>query len=364
MYLDPTTPKQQRLWKAIVDCCQRDIRCAPSQSVDTLREMRHYKTRILYFTIRTGSVARKYVAKLPLSESDHDSWDPRREYEALVSLSRTSHGSDSWRVPEPMGFGVEPRFLVTRYAAGTCMRVLAEPGMRLWAREKDTVTTVVLCRRAGECLRSMRRLTAQRQDPAESVEDSILAFCDARLGEVARFYRPPYVASLCTKVGRQLNRLFAPRLTGCKELLAYHYGWHGDFSLQNFLVDGRSPLTLLDLEGFGFSRLNQDVATFRFRLEHLRLRPTFSNHRLTRCWQAFCECFGDTEPERAHLMISYAYKLLAHVAWLPNPQRRRSESARERVRNRLWARSRFAWLQRFVKADSIEAVWAVFWGNL
>lgn len=355
---------RRHLWARVLDCCNQDLRGTSQEGPQSVSCARHYKTWIINFTVRGKSLTRRYVAKVPLRDAAHDDWSPQREYEAFVTLCRIREGSRTWRVPEPVGFGVEPRFLVTRYVSGTPMRALAEPGMRLWAGEKDLATAETLCSRAGECLEAMRRGTAGLENNSDPVDDSLLKSCEARLDEIARFYRQFGVTRLCGTVRGQLNRIYVPALTKCKSLLAYRYGCHGDFSMQNMLVDSEGVITLLDLEGFHFSRVNGDAAAFRFRLEHLRLRLSFSKTRLIRCWQAFCRCSAVSESDRLYLTLSYLYKLLALLAWLPNPQRPRSESTRTRARNWFWARTRLAWLRQFGRAASFDEVWNLFWDDL
>jgi hypothetical protein len=316
--------------------------------------MRHYKTRIVYFTIRTAPVARKYVAKLPLNESDHDTWDPRREYEALVKLSRMSQGSESWRVPEPVGFGLEPRFLVTRYCSGTSMRTLAEPGLRRWSGAGQTATTRLLFQKAGRSLHAMRGSTRLRVVGCEETAQSILLSIDARLRDIDRFYHAWWVPRLLKTLRQRLDRLFYEEWDACASVFQHEYGCHGDYCLQNLLVEEGQPLILLDLEGFRLGRLNDDYATFRFRLERLGLNPLFSEGRILLCWREFHDSLATCEGTEVHMLISYLHRLLARLAWLPNPERQRRGGPSTRIGNCLWARHRLRWLRRFTMVPSVR----------
>ncbi len=343
----------EELWNPIMECCRRDLQRQTLPPPVLIKTQRHYKTFIVYFLVTSDQATQNYVAKLPLRPAESDDWSPQHEYDTLLALSRTSIGSTAWRVPLPVGFGVAPRFLLTRFAPGLSMRALVEPGMRKYASSARLEDSRGLCRRVGKAIQGMQAANRRPCEPAPTAE-STLAACKLRLQEIASSHNSSQVNRLCSDLANRLEGLIACTFDTCAPWLDYSHGSHGEFSFQNILVYGDAPLTLIDFEGFAYRHFNEDYAKFRIRLEHSALKPSFARNRLLVCWREFSDTFTDNDIPSAYLILSYLTKVLAHLAWLRTCSRRRNrEGYRTRLRDWLWARARLRWLRRFADIQSV-----------
>lgn len=340
-------------WNGIISCWPQLAPEKPRPVLRILGVRRHYKTCIVYLMARDADGTAAYVAKVSAHEH-YDDWDPHHEYAALLRLGALAKRSQSWSVPVPVGCTLTPRILVTHFVPGVSMRYVAQAGMRAWATARQLAQSTALCRRAGECLGEMRRATARVRLDEGRTAMPFLAFCQERLDEIGRFspMRRPRLA--LERISAALTLLVRDAWHVVDPCLTEEYGSHGDFSLQNLLLESETSICMLDLEGFRFSSFNDDYATFRFRLEHMQLKPWYRRRALVNCWNAFHVAATESDDGDAYALSSYLRKMLAHVAWIYNPQRKQTDSARIRYRNALWVRERLAWLRRLSRAKTVQ----------
>ena len=131
--------------------------------------------------------------------------------------------------------------------------------------------------------------------------------------------------------------------------MALEFPTHGDLASQNFRRGPDGMLFALDLEGFQFSPYNLDLAKFRMRLERYLFRGPFARSRATRLWQRFADAFEDSGEGEAFPLLCYARWLLAHLAWLRDPNTGTTaagSSLSTRLQSGLWAQNRLRWLSQ------------------
>lgn len=337
--------------------CARDA----GVEVDRVRVMRvesHYKSRQLYLGI--GDDGTSHVIKLSLM-----AWDPKREYEgyrylesALAADGRDA-GGDVPRLGaiRAVGFGTEPAFLVTAFQAGRSARPEFDAGTAWRAAPARVRSAAERARGIAAWSSRTRHWNPRRQGGPGA--DALLGALERHVEEILRH--------LGGRAGRDAGRALplAERLVAGlnrddSERLHWRFAHHGDLAPQNFRLGPDGVLYALDLENFGFEALHRDLSMFRSRLETYALRGSLPRRHAGAIWRAFLDETRKRERETsdAWRVLAHLQRLLAHLAWLRNPEylarQRPDRPLANRLRQHLWLRSRLAWL-RDLPEDPVAA---------
>jgi len=261
-------------------------------------------------------------------------WNPQREMQGLEFAMRALRGSGHTAIV-PVGYSLRPNLLVTRYQEGRLLRPIFDRGITGWWRRKQLDDASTRAEDIAEWLRVFR-------SSGTSVKDGMGAArlwenCRGRANELNESVGPSVrMNELLRKVRHYLEVCPNTVLSELENAKAVH----GDLAPQNFIVVPSGKLCALDLEGFHFSPLEEDMCSFRERMVNYSLRGMCARRRAQLVWQAFAESYN--MPVLGFL--SYVHRLMAKLAFRHvHPERRRGPF-KTGIRMKLWARSRFEWL--------------------
>ena len=339
-----TTDHISREYQEAVALCAADAG-VPKDSLRILRVDTHYKSVQAYVATPAEAPAPSHVIKIQTQ-----GWDPGREYEGLRFAAGAFAASD---IPGPrrlgvvraLGYGLNPKFLATCYQPGRVVRSKFDEAIRRWRKPKARMEAARHARAIARWLLTFRSAGA-RATGGLTPED-YLAFCHDRIAEITRYLRggdPTAVARAC------LERHLRSICLSDRERMACIYPQHGDLAPQNFLVDEDDAIYAFDLENFAHAPMDTDLAWFRIRLERYALWAPFARAKATSLWQEFWNVYTQCGNSQPFGLWSYLHTLLAHLAWVKNPENPGTPGLNRRfttrARDHLWIRSRLRWLGR------------------
>lgn len=307
-----------------------------------LRMTHHYKSTQAYVVAGKAIREPTHVIKL-----DAGAWDPKREFtgfEYLVRVfsARPAVGRYRLGAVTPIGYGLDPPFLVTRYHSGRSIRPVFDKAVRGFHRSPSVENASDYCRAIARWLTVLR--SAGPRTGVGLSPENYLMFCHERAKEVSQTLnasRHANIAMTCLK--RYVENLSDED----RALMSYSYPTHGDLSPQNFLMDDERVIYALDLESFDFQPMDTDLTRFRTRLQEYACRGPFARRFAQEIWKTFWDAYA-SQNSPTFALLAHIYGLLAHLAWMKNPKFLAMPEPRgltTRLRTALWIRTALGWIE-------------------
>lgn len=360
------SPAEESLpWDRIIPLLEADLNATLHHPPHRLFERTTNAARLVFVETRHGpGTPARFVIKLPRRKSGPSAWNPQREFDGLRRLSACPKTA-AWSVTRPIGFGLDPPFLITQFMQAEPLRRRIESGMRRLARRADLAHSANTCELIGRLHADMRAVAEPADRDEIILESTMISSCEDRLIEMETFYRSARSRRIRANLNDWIERSVPPIWSECESQFALRYPTHGDLSFENVLCDADGRLCLVDLEGFKMTPVNVDYAKFRFRFEHQCLSPLFSRARVETCWSRFHQAAATGSHSSSYLVLSYLHTLLALLAWAAHPRNRRvGGNLRIRARSRMWIKQRMKWLQRIDRSTTFGTLWDMLVGEL
>jgi hypothetical protein len=338
--------------------CARDAG-VDRQRLRVLRVARHYKSRQVY--VSAGEPTPSHVIKL-----NDMAWSPEREHAGYAYLERAvanasgAAGERDARLGaiRPVGFSEDPAFLVTAFQPGLGVRPVFDAATG-W-RSSAAVARAAEARARDIAAWSARTRAWEPEHRGGRGPDRLIEDLRRHVAEIALHLGRRAGSRAAGAIGTA-ERMIAAMSPAEREPLCWRFATHGDLAPQNFLVGPDGRIYALDLENFQLRDLHLDLSMFRSRLETYALRGPIPRRRARDIWTAFLDetrkCAA--RESEAFRVLAYLQRLLAHLAWLRDPEylarQRPDPSPANRLRQWLWLRNRLAWLHD-LPDDPAEAI--------
>lgn len=332
-------------FRPAIRLCAEDA-AVPADAIRALGSMEGWASRLVLMGAGRDPDAARYVVK---TERTHvpTRWAPDNEMAGLSFVAARVRVRGFGAI-EPIGYGMEPRFLVTRYQPGTSVCPIFHAALLGFRRGRHFELACELAEAMALWLAALRDAEV-RDGEGLSIED-YLASCRARIEEIAR------LDATASSLARKVERLAANISTADRQHLGCAYPYHGDLLPHNLLRDASGVLYTLDLDGFGFGPLDHDLAAARMCFEQFREAGVFGGWRHLAIWQRFLDMYLAAGSSPAFALLCYLHGLLARMAkpmWRPpvvtssmwQLARRMCFLTRWRLHYRPWLRGRIAWLR-------------------
>lgn len=320
--------------------CEVDV--GGDRAARILRMTHHYKSILAYVVVGEGIREPTHVIKLAAG-----AWDPQREFigiEYLVRVfsARPAVGPYLLGAVTPVGYGLDPPFLVTRYQSGQSIRPVFDKAVRGFHRSTSLDNASDYCGAIARWLTMFR--SAEPRTGAGLSPENYLMFCYERAKEISQSLnasRHANIAMACLE--RYVENLSAED----RALMRHAYPTHGDLAPQNFFVDDERVIYALDLESFNFEPMDTDLTRFRTRLQEYACRGPFARRFAQEIWRAFWDAYT-SQNSPTFALLAHLYGLLAHLAWMRNPRFLAMPGHRGlkfRLRTALWIRTALRWIE-------------------
>ncbi len=296
----------------------------------------HYKSRIFYLRPRDSAVP-THVIKLDPAAA----YDPEKEHRALCFaaglFAEAGERARQLRVVSPVAWNRDPKFLVTRYQPGA----LSKSSFDAVTSRRPSRESIAEARRQarliGQWLAVFRQLGV-RDGGGIAAADLI-----AELSSLARDTGMQLRKERAFRdVGKCLERYLPLLDEAAQRELERSYPSRGDARPKNFLAGPDGSLYALDMEGFGYGSLHQDLACMHHSFETEGIRMRAVNQRSVLLWNDFLdECLQpDSSPALA--LLGYLRFLLGRLQMTSREAGGRSLG--RRARDLAWTWNRLRWL--------------------
>jgi hypothetical protein len=314
------------------------------------RTTEHRLSTISFISVGDSCSVPRYVLKRPSDCARHKPWSPLREFDNTRQLHDASSASNIMYVAEPVAFGEDPPFLITRFIPGTSLETIIKSGCRRFATPARRAAAVHACRVFGEWVGEKLRLTTRPASPLEFAD--YRAFCEERLVEIADFYGKTG-ERVSKSVSSWLDRLGDSSSLGDCFPMTNEYARQFDCNPQNFILSDDGQLWGIDFDSLRYAHLLVDPCAFKLWLEQMLTNVIYSPTSIRSCWLAFAP--HGAKPDTA-VLLSYVHTLLADIAWQRNPDRLRAarDSSLARARKHFLASRRFAYLSHLCAHDTAD----------
>jgi hypothetical protein len=298
----------------------------------------HYRSQIFYVGAR-GSTSPLYVVKL-----DSDPYSPSHEQEALEFAARLlgetpAESTAGLGAVQPLGWGTDPNFLVTRYQAGELAQTIIDRAVIGWRRPRPVEEAHAQARQMARWLGEFRARGARAGgglDPSAYLDE---------IRERTRAVKS--VLDADDEMDRQLRHVerYLKQL-GDEDIarMSREYPNRGDARPKNFLVGDGGVLYALDMEGFGFGPMEHDISCMHHAFEYDGIRTAAAGRRASVLWQTFWNEYVQHGSSASFALLGYLYFLLERMQ--KSAELASGSGIRRRVELRVWLRNRFAWLSR------------------
>jgi hypothetical protein len=295
---------------------------------------KHYKSHIFYVGAR-GSAAPLYVVKV-----DSDPYSPAHEQGALEFATRlldgtTAESTDDLGVVQPLGWGSDPNFLVTRYQPGELAQVIIDRAVIGWRRSRPFEEAHAQARQMARWLGVFRARGAREGGGLDP-----FSYLDEIRERTSALNAGNEMDYLLRHVEGYLNRLEEADVAR----MSREYPARGDARPKNFLVGDDGVLYALDMEGFGFGPMEHDISCMHHALEYEGVRTAAAGRRASVVWQVFLDEYVEHGSSVSFALLGYLYFLLDRMR--KSAQLMSTSGPRRRVELRVWLRNRLAWISR------------------
>lgn len=311
------------------------------------------RARVLYLTPHHKSTQAYVAVGEPAREPTHvikfdtGAWDPKREFAGLEYVARAFQaipdvGNYRLGAVTPVGYGLAPPFLVTRYQSGQSIRPVFDRAVRGFRPNPSLRAASEYCGAIARWLSVFR--SVEPQAGGGLTPENYLRFCSERAKELSQTLNADRQANI---VMACLERYVAILSEGDRALMMYSYPTHGDLAPQNFLVDDKHVLYALDLESFAFEPMNTDLTRFRTRMQEYACRGPFARRLAQDIWVKFWDAYT-SQGSPTFALLSHLHGLLAHLAWMKNRNFLEMQKPRRlttRLRTALWIRTALNWIE-------------------
>ena len=272
---------------------------------------------------------------------DSGAYDPAHEMAGLQDAARLlapRAGEPDARlgVVQPVGWGRDPRFLVTRYQPGVLTQTAIQRAVLKCFGPRPVEAAQTQMRHIARWLGELRR---------RGTRD------DGGLGpETYRAEMAQRTAALAERTGQSLGELTGVVEGYLSQLgeddllrLGRSYPSRGDARPKNFLLGEDGVLYGFDMEGFGSGPMEHDASCLHHSLENDGVFPPGGRKRALTLWQCFWNEYERYGSSRSFWLLGYLYFLLPRMAEAAGTAP--GTSAGRRLRNAFWVRDRLRWLR-------------------
>jgi len=297
----------------------------------------HYKSRIFYVGWE-GCSTPNHVIKVDVSEE----YDPKHELEALelaASVLGSPVGAPDLRlgVVQPIGFGTDPGFLVTRFQPGGLAQTAIDASVLGWRRPRPLDDARSHARSIARWLATFRSRAPSADggfEPADYIEKIryMAGQIRSRLGAAAE------MDSLVLNAERYAGQMSDDDRT---RMLRTHPN-RGDARPKNFLVAPDGMVCAFDMEGFGYGPLEHDLSCMHHSLEYDGVRSPAAATRASMLWTEFWDEYMARGNAPTLALLGYLHFLLNRIMTLQHQVL--SKGWRRRLRDEIWIRNRLRWL--------------------
>ncbi len=275
-------------------------------------------------------------------------YDPQHEFEALKLGAKllTSRESAACGVVHAVGYGSDPKYLVTRYQEGEILQAAFDAALRGRLGVEGLAEVRRHARLIAQWLSAFHRSGERRDGGMEP--DQWVSLIAGLAGEVGRRFGGRRMLSTLVAACRRYPKQLAPdersRLQGSRPN-------RGDARPKNFILGPDSVLYGFDMEGFGFNPLDNDCACMHHSLELDALRTPATTRRASEIWVEFSDAYVGSGNSLALVLMGYVHFVLDRA--MKADERWAQQGWRRRVRDEFWIRERLRWLSH-LKGDLME----------
>jgi hypothetical protein len=332
--------RESRLPPEALEICAADLarEDADVQVLPGTKNARHYKSQIFYIGAQ-GSTTPLYVVKL-----DSPPYSPEHEQHALEFAAKllgeiSADSTTGLGVVQPLGWGIDPNFLVTRYQPGELAQTIVDRAVTGWRRPRPLEEAHARAKQMARWLGVFRARAARAEGGLEP--SAYLEEIRERAGALkSALSAGDEMDHLLECVESYMNRLADADIAR----MSRQYPNRGDARPKNFLVGDDSVLYALDMEGFGFGPMEHDISCMHHAFEYDGVRTAAAGRRASALWQSFWDEYAEHGSSEAFALLGYLYFLLERMR---KSARLASRSGpRRRVELSVWLRNRRGWLSR------------------
>ena len=206
------------------------------------------------------------------------------EFNAARRLQTALQNEAEIAVIKPLAYFPEWLAIITAEASGVTLAELINREGRFWPAAEKLEQLTKHCRRAGQALATMQKVTAEaaRFDPT-----GLLEYIDERLQRLVKSEETPLAATDRQQIIKFLEHAIAaipmPQLGLC--------GTHGDYAPFNVLATAEK-ITVADFTMFKAGSVYNDLTYFYHRLEGYLHKPVFRPATVQRLQEAFVAGYG------------------------------------------------------------------------
>lgn len=247
---------------------------------------------------------------------------------------------------EPVGWGLDPGFLVTRYQHGELVHRTIDRAVTGWNARRSLEGACAEARHMARWLGVFR--TRGTRSSGGLTPAAYLEEMQGRAAEVGSLTASdPAMTDLIRVVESHLERLDDADVAR----MSREYPSRGDARPKNFLMGVDGVLYALDMEGFGYGPMEHDISCMHHALEYDGVRTRAAARRAAVVWRAFWDEYARHGGSAPFALLGYLYFLLDLMT------RTTGFAARSRLPRRLvlnaWLRNRLRWLSGL--SGSLEA---------
>jgi hypothetical protein len=296
----------------------------------------HYKSAI-YFIGLGASEPPSYVVKLDAGE-----YDPKHEAESLELAAELlgsceSSSETGLGVVRPVGWGTDPRFLVTRFQSGELAQEAIDRAVLAWRGPRPLAEAHSHARLLGRWLGELRS-RGMRPGGGFTPSEYLDAMRERAGISSALLGAGKEMLQLLGRVERLLEQLAEEDVAR----MAQQYPNRGDARPKNFLVGDDGVLYGFDMEGFGFGPMEHDVSCLHHALEYDGVLLPGARRRASALWTSFLDEYLAHGSSGPFVLLGYLYFLLQRMR--ATHELSRSAGPKRKVLARIWLRGRLAWL--------------------